>query len=83
MAPGQSSKRGHTLVSTGGITPEGTVIYLVQILNPDGRVAVVAYFFRDEFDNWAVFDKKGNVFTSWATAGPLTANRAFVRMPSR
>ena len=37
-------------------------IYSVQIINGDGSVAAVAYFFQDEFDNWAVFDKKGNVF---------------------
>jgi hypothetical protein len=58
----QTYKRGHTLSSQGGITPKGTVIYPVQIINGDGSVAAVAYFFQDEFDNWAVFDKKGNVF---------------------
>jgi hypothetical protein len=62
MTASQTYKRGHTLVSQGGISPKGTLVYPVQIINGDASVAAVAYFFRDEFDNWAVSDKKGNVF---------------------
>jgi hypothetical protein len=62
--PITSSKRGATLTSTaGGILPENTTVFPVQIelgdsSNPrTGGLTVVLYFFQDEFEQWQFFPK--------------------------
>jgi|GEM_PF-6887622 len=62
--PVTSSKRGATLISTaGGILPENTTVFPVQIELGDssnsrtGGLTVVLYFFQDEFAQWQFFPK--------------------------
>lgn len=73
MRPEQSFKRGRTLVSRGGTTPIGTLIYPIQIIGPsapsspsmlpsEGRVVATFYAFENEFGDWACFNDKGQIF---------------------
>jgi hypothetical protein len=62
--PMTSSKRGATLVSSaGGVLPENTTVFPVQIELGDsgnprtGGMTVVLYFFQDEFEQWQFFSK--------------------------
>jgi hypothetical protein len=61
MMPEQTLKREPTTVSDGKVAPKGTVIYPVQLFNPDGSVLMKTFFFQEP-DGWAVFDEYGQVF---------------------
>src|SRR3954453_19092740 len=61
MMPDQTFKRGDKQTSKGGAAPEGTTIYPVKILNPDGTLAFDANFFKEASGKWALFDNFGNV----------------------
>jgi hypothetical protein len=51
---GQKYKRGEALISAGGLTPRGTVLYPTRIssLAAAGPERSDVYLFKDEFNEW-------------------------------